>query len=105
MLEKESSQVKMTSIRVKKQFFGVRIDLIFMITSVSYGDGRLVMLQNCNLKVTYYKAADKMLKEFSVDPFFNPYKPSIPFVGHRQTVQTQIRRCRTWRLIRVFTVC
>ena len=23
---------------------------------------------------------------------FNPYKPSVPFFGHRQTVQTQIRR-------------
>ena len=27
------------------------------------------------------------------------------FVGHRQTVQTQIRRRRTQRLIRVCTVC
>ena len=27
------------------------------------------------------------------------------FLGHRQTVQTQIRRRRTQRLIRVFTVC
>ena len=35
---------------------------------------------------------------------FNPYKPSVPFYGHRQTVQTQIRRHRTRRLIRVFTV-
>ena len=33
---------------------------------------------------------------------FNPYEPSVPFLGHRQTVQTQIR---TRRLIRVFTVC
>ena len=30
----------------------------------------------------------------------NPYKPSVPFLGHRQTVQTQIRRRRTRRLIR-----
>ena len=35
----------------------------------------------------------------------NPYKPSFPFLGHRLTVQTQIRRRRTQRLIRVFTVC
>ena len=34
-----------------------------------------------------------------------PYKPSVLFVRHRQTVQTQIRRRRTQRLIRVFTVC
>ena len=33
-----------------------------------------------------------------------PYKPG-PFLGHRQTVQTQIRRRRTRRLIRVYTVC
>ena len=36
---------------------------------------------------------------------FNPYKPSVLFVGHRKTAQTQIRRCRTQRLIRIFTVC
>ena len=35
----------------------------------------------------------------------NPYKPSILFVGHRQTVETQIRRHITWHLIRVSTVC
>ena len=35
----------------------------------------------------------------------NPYKPSVPFLGHRQTVHTQIRRRRTRHLIRVFTVC
>ena len=35
----------------------------------------------------------------------NPCKPSAPFLGHRQTVQAQIRRHRTWRLISAFTVC
>ena len=30
---------------------------------------------------------------------------AFPFSGHTQTVQTQIRRRRTRRLIRVFTVC
>ena len=30
-------------------------------------------------------------------------KPSVLFVGHRQTEQTQIRCCRTQRLIRVST--
>ena len=35
----------------------------------------------------------------------NPYRPGILFVGHRQTVKTQIRCHRMWRLIRVFTVC
>ena len=34
----------------------------------------------------------------------NPYKPGVPFVGHRKTVQTQLRRRRTRRLIRVYTV-
>ena len=34
----------------------------------------------------------------------NPYKPDVLFVGHRQTVQTQIRRHKTWRLIRVSNV-
>ena len=35
----------------------------------------------------------------------NPYKPSVPFLAHRQTVQTQIRRRKMQRLIRVLTVC
>ena len=35
----------------------------------------------------------------------NPYKPSVLFVRHRQTVQTQIRRRNTLRLLRVSTVC
>ena len=34
---------------------------------------------------------------------FNPYKPSILFMGHQQTVQNQIRRRRTRRLIRFLT--
>ena len=37
--------------------------------------------------------------------YLNPYKPSVLFVGHRQTEQTQIRRRRSWRLIRFSTVC
>ena len=37
--------------------------------------------------------------------YFNPYKPVVPFLGHRQTVQTQISRRRTRRLFRVLTVC
>ena len=32
-------------------------------------------------------------------------KPGIPFLGHRQTLQTQIRRHRTRRLTRIYTVC
>ena len=35
---------------------------------------------------------------------FNPNKLGVPFVGHRQTAQTQIRRRIMRRLIRVFTV-
>ena len=36
---------------------------------------------------------------------FNPYKPSVLFVDHRQTVQDKIKRRKTLRLIRFFTVC
>ena len=35
----------------------------------------------------------------------NTYKPSVLFVGRRPTAQTQIRRRRMRRLIRVSTVC
>ena len=31
--------------------------------------------------------------------WFNPYKPGVPFLGHRQTVQTQIRRRRTGSIL------
>ena len=36
---------------------------------------------------------------------FNPYKPSVLFVRHSQTVQTQIRRRSMRRLISVSTAC
>ena len=35
---------------------------------------------------------------------FNLYMPSVLYVGHRQIAQTQIRRHRMRRLIRVSTV-
>ena len=35
-------------------------------------------------------ASRQMLSETII--FINLYKPSVPFVGHRQTVQTLIRR-------------
>ena len=37
--------------------------------------------------------------------FPNSFKSSVLLVGHSQTVQTQIRRCRTRRMIRVYIVC
>ena len=37
--------------------------------------------------------------------YINPLKPSVLFVGHRQTLQNQIRRRKTRRLIRFSTVC
>ena len=36
---------------------------------------------------------------------FNPYKSNVLFVGLWQRVQNQIRRHRTWRLIRFCTAC
>ena len=35
----------------------------------------------------------------------NPYKPSVLFVGHRQTMQNQNRRRRTRHLIKFSTIC
>ena len=58
------------------------------------------------LKITL--SSDDLLILFIYLFFFfsiNPHKPGGPFVGHRQTVQTQIRRHRTRRLISVYTVC
>ena len=56
-------------------------------------DGKFIPCDNRNMNI---KLLDKDIE-------INPYKPRVPFVGYRQTVQTQIRRRR--RLIRVFTVC
>ena len=47
----------------------------------------------------------EMLTGENIDADLNPFKPSVLFVGHRQTVHTQIRRHRTRRLIKVSTVC
>ena len=35
----------------------------------------------------------------------NSYKPSVLFVLHRQTMQSQIRHSKIWGLIRVSTIC
>ena len=50
---------------------------------------------------------NRYLQPFWVFSFssFNPYKPSVLFKGHRQIVQTQIRRRVLRRLIWVSTVC
>ena len=46
--------------------------------------------------VAYHSEGDEM--------YINPYKPSVLFVGHRQTVKNQIRRRIKRRLIRFSTV-
>ena len=56
----------------------------------------------------YVKKVMKLLAFIFEQPSYiliNPYKPSILFVGQRQTMQTQIRRYRMLRLIRVSTLC
>ena len=54
---------------------------------------------------TVCKGYQQTTKVAASKEIFNPYKPSVIFVGHRQTVQTQFRRRRTQHLIRVSTVC
>ena len=49
------------------------------------------------------KATEKRENQTKL-PFISPYKPRILFVGRRQIMQTQTRRRRTRRLIRVSTV-
>ena len=39
-----------------------------------------------------------------MDPYINPYKPIVFFVGHRQSMQTQIRRHETVASNQVSTV-
>ena len=47
----------------------------------------------------------KQQKTALFNVLFNPYKPSALFVGNRQTVENQIRRRKTQRLIRFSTGC
>ena len=58
------------------------------------------------LHIGYFKESPIEFLNYDVF-FFNEdgFKPSVLFVGHRQTVQTQIRRRILRRLIRVSTVC
>ena len=73
---------------------GVQISQIFMVCF------------NLDLYTGGFVLFRQQSKSFSKGPLDrNPYEPSVPFLGHRQTVQTQIRRRGTRRLIRVFTVC
>ena len=50
-----------------------------------------------------------IIKSHSLTICFNfyiyPNKPSVLFVGHKQTVQNLIRRHKMWRLIRFSTGC
>ena len=58
--------------------------------------------------MTFCKKGSSSLVTWSLFLWFdniNPYKHTVSFLGHRQTVKTQIRRHRTRRLVRVFTVC
>ena len=48
---------------------------------------------------------DKLIFDSMFAWGFNPFKLSVLFVGHMQTVETQTRRHRTRCLIRVSTVC
>ena len=59
----------------------------------------LIIFQLCKkIKTKYDIQKDRNLE-------IKPYKPSVLFVGHVQTVQTQIRCRSTLRLISVSTVC
>ena len=35
----------------------------------------------------------------------SPFEPSLPFIGHQQTVQNQIRHCRMRCMAQFYTVC
>ena len=79
---------------------------------VSFEARSLNLGLSCHLHPDFVYASSKgsgESAEFADSPepllLFNPYKPSILFMGHRQTLQNQIRCPRTWRLIRFSTVC
>ena len=59
--------------------------------------------QNCLQNVC--KGYQQKTKVAASKEIVNTYKPSILFVGHRQTVQTQFRLKRTLCPIRVSTIC
>ena len=48
------------------------------------------------------KQESKEVNSCSTGNSINPFKHRVLFVGHRQTVKTQIRRRRMWHLISIF---
>ena len=60
----------------------------------------------CNLQYTQksHKLKNDSNRSTKIVPYLYPYKPSVLFMGHWQTVQNEIRRYRMWRLTKFFTV-
>ena len=50
--------------------------------------------QQKNQKQKKQQQTNKQNKTKQTNKLLNPYKPSVPFLGHRQIEQTQIRRRR-----------
>ena len=65
----------------------------------------LLWADSSELSLQAYAKKIKAQISFLASHVFNPYKPIVIFVGQMQTVQTQTRRRRPRRLIRVSTVC
>ena len=55
--------------------------------------------------VQYFESLRYIRLRHKKPEFIHPYKPRVLFVGHRQTVQTQIRCCRMCHMIRFSNVC
>ena len=67
-------------------------------------------LPQCNMVILQYvimvfPSDFNFLFVFNFMQLFNPYTPSLLYMGHRQITQTQVRSIRMRRVIRVSTFC
>ena len=65
------------------------------------------MFRRCGLIsiCTLYDSYLSTWSEYMLHTVINPLMPRVPYIGGRQTVQTQIRCHKMWHLIWVCTVC
>ena len=103
--------------RVLNWSFQRKCDKMFDICQIERFISLLLMVNECHLTCRRNQFRFSILESSEVETLtfnllsinknrqnFNPFKPNVPKKGHWQTVKTQIRRRRTRRLIRVYTV-
>ena len=73
------------------------LDLVTIVPPLCHKDSETRKVVHFGIVLTY--------AVIPPDETLKPFLSGNPIKGHRQTVQTQIRRHIMWRLMRAYTVC